>query len=336
MNKKILIITNLIIILLASINVCYASDIKTLEKEYTVDYKNADDFYNSIDKTIFENKIGYELANIDRTDNLKTLTKEKEVIETLETNTDNLEKVISMFNETKDSQEDGYTGILKRDNSSLKIAIDKSYQEEYKVYLQKTYKNVPSNELNDIPKTIKSNGTTYYLINPVWTISETTKVSDNDVPLKYNGTMYYEGVKSKTIVTSYLATIKYSGELSKQVPDTTTFKVRYKEVKDYSGIINTILATSGIILFSGIIIFNIRNVKIYNLQNGEYKLIKKIHLNKNKMLIDLTPTNLQTRSYKIVLSKSLYKSIKGNNVKFKYFDKIINSNIDSREFEVIM
>lgn len=336
MNKKILIITNLIMILLASINVCYASDIKTLEKEYTVDYKIADEFYNSIDKTIFENKIGYELENIDRIDNLKTLTKEKEVVETLETNTDNLEKVISMFNETKDAEEDGYTGILTRDDSSLKISINNSYQEEYKVYLQKTYKNVPSNELNDIPKTIKSNGTTYYLVNPVWTISETTKVSDNDVPVKYNGTMYYEGVKSKTIVTSYLATIKYSGELSKQVPDTTTFKVKYKEVKDYSGIINTILATSGIILFSGIIIFHIRNVKIYNLQNGEYKLIKKIHLNKNKMLIDLTPTNLQTRSYKIVLSKSLYKSIKGKNIKFKYFDKVINSDIDNKEFEVIM
>lgn len=336
MNKKIISITSLVMILLASINVCYASDIKTLEKEYTVDYKNADEFYNSIDKAIFENKIGYELENIDRTDNLKSLTKEKEIVETLETSTDNLEKVISMFNETKDSEEDGYTGILTRDNSSLKISINNSYQEEYKVYLQKTYKNVPSNELNDIPKTIKNNGITYYLVNPVWTISETTKVSDSDVPLKYNGTMYYEGVKSKTIVTSYLATIKYSGVLEMQVPDTTTFRVAYKEVKDYTGIINTILATSGIFLLSGIIIFHIRNVKIYNLQNGEYKLIKKIHLNKNKMLIDLTPTNLQIRSYKIVLSKSLFRSIKGKNIKLKYFDKVINSDVDNKEFEVIM
>lgn len=336
MNKKILIITSLIMILLASIDVCYASDIKKLEKEYTVDYKIADEFYNSIDKTIFENKIGYELDNIDRTDNLKTLTKEKEVVETLETNTDNLEKVISMFNEIKDSEEDGYTGILTRDNSSLKVAIDKSYQEEYKVYLQKTYKNVSSNELNDIPKTIKSNGTVYYLINPVWTISDTTKVSDNDVPLKYNGTMYYEGIKSKTIVTSYLATIKYTGELSKQVPDTTTYKVAYKEVKDYSRIINAILATSGIIFFSGIIIFHIRNVKIYNLQNGEYKLIKRLHLNKDKLLIDLTPTNFQTRAYKIVLSKSLYRMIRNKNVKIKYFDKVQNYQILNKEFEIMV
>lgn len=337
MNKKILIITNLVIILLASFNVCFASsDLKTLERTNTVDYKVADEFYNNIDKTIVEDKVCYELKNVNRIDNFKTLTKEKEIIEERVTNTNNLEKVISLFNETKDVEKDGYTGTLTRDNSTLKVEIKDSYQEEYKVYLQKSYDNVPSNELNDIPKEIKVKGTTYYLVNPVWTISETTKVSDNDVPIKYNGTMYYEGVKSKTIVTSYLATIKYTGALEKQVPDTTTFTVQYKEVKEYSQIIKTIAATSGIIFFSGIIIFNIKNVKIYNLQNGEYKLIKKVHLNKNKMLIDLTPINLQTRSYKIVLSKSLYKAIKGKNVKFKYFDKIINSNIDNREFEVIM
>ena len=42
--------------------------------------------------------------------------------------------------------------------------------------------------------------------------------------------MYYEGIKTRTIVTSYLATIKYTGILEKQVPDTTTFTVTYKEV----------------------------------------------------------------------------------------------------------
>ena len=120
------------------------------------------------------------------------------------------------------------------------------------------------------------------------------------------------------------------------MPDTTTFTVKYKEVKEYGQIISAIAGTSGIMLFSGIILFNIKNVKIYNLQDGEYKLVKRLHFNKNKMLIDLTPINFQTRSYKVKLSKSLYRAIKGKNVKFKYFDKYINSNIDKKEFEIIM
>ena len=337
MNKKILAITGIILLILASFNVCFASNnVKTLEKEYTVDYKIADDFYNSIEKTVFEDKVGYGLEDVDRVDNLKTLTKDKEVVETIGTNTNDIEKVVEKFNETKDYEEDGYSGVLTRDDSSIKISIKDSYQEEYKVYLQKTYSNVSSNELNDIPKTIKQNGTTYYLVNPVWNIAETQNVSDNEVPVKYNGTMYYEGVKIKTIITSYTATIKYTGTISKKVPDTTTFTVKYKEVKEYGQIISAIAGTSGIMLFSGIILFNIKNVKIYNLQDGEYKLVKRLHFNKNKMLIDLTPINFQTRSYKVKLSKSLYRAIKGKNVKFKYFDKYINSNIDKKEFEIIM
>lgn len=337
MSKKILIITSIIMIILGCFSVCFASsDLQTLKREYIVDYKIADEFYKSIDKTVVEDKICYELKNINRVDNFKTLTKEQEIIEERVTNTNDLEKVISLFNETKDFEDDGYTGTLVRDNSTLKVQIKDSYQEEYKVYLQKSYDNVPSNELNDIPKEIKENGTTYYLVNPVWNIAETEMVSNSEVPVKYNGIMYYEGVKTKTIITSYLATIKYTGTLEKQVPDTTTFTAEYEEVKEYGYIVPTIVGTSGIIFFSGVILFSLKNAKVYNLQNGEYKIIKRLHLNKDKLYIDLTPTSFQTRKYKIVLSKSLYKMIKEKNVKIKYFDKVQSYKILEKEFEIMV
>ena len=58
MNKKILIITSIIMMILGCSSVCLASsDLKTLEKQYIVDYKVADEFYNSINKTIVEDKI---------------------------------------------------------------------------------------------------------------------------------------------------------------------------------------------------------------------------------------------------------------------------------------
>lgn len=156
------------------------------------------------------------------------------------------------------------------------------------------------------------------------------------MPVKYNGTMYYEGIKTRTIVTSYLATIKYTGTLEKQVPDTTTFTVTYKEVKEYGFIASTILGTTGILFVSGIILFRSKNAKIYNLKDGEYKLIKKVHVNKDKLFIDLTPTNFQTKAYKVVLSKSLYKAIKDKNLKFKYFDKQNIYKVQNREFEILV
>lgn len=338
MNKKILVITGIIMILLANLSVCFASsDLRIVEKEYTVDYKMADEFYNSIEKNIIEDKVGYELNNIERTDNFKTLTREKEIIEEKVTNTNNLEEVIKLFNDTKDIEEDDYVGTLKRDNSSLKVEIKDSYQEEYKVYLQKNYDNVSSNELNDIPKQITQNGTTYYLVNPVWNVAKTENISDGEVPVKYDGIMYYEGIKTKTIITSYLATIKYDGVLEKEVPNTTTFTVTYKEVKEYGNIVSAIAGTTGLVFVSGIILLNLKNVKIYNLQNGEYKLVKKLHLNKDKKLfINLTPTKNEDRIYKIVLSKSLYKAVKGKNIKIKYYDRQQNYNIQNREFEVMI
>lgn len=337
MNKKILIITSIVIMLFGSFSMCFASsDLRKVEKEITVDYKMADENYSKINKSLVEDKTYFELERVDRTDNLKTLTMDYETVEEKETTTNNLEKVIEMFNPTKDIEQDGYTGQITRDNSSLKISIKDSYKEEYKVYLQKTYENVPSNELNDIPKEIKQNGTTYYLVNPVWNIAETEMVSNNEVPVKYNGTMYYEGVKTRTIVTSYLATVKYTGTLEKQVPDTATFKITYKEVKEYGYIVPAIVGATGILFVSGIIILKIKNAKVYNLQNGEYKLIKKVHIKKDKPFVDLTPVNFQNKAYKIVLSKSLYKYLKGKNISFKYFDKKTNYKVTNREFEIIV
>ena len=253
MSKKILLSLSIIMIILASLSVCFASsNLKTLEKQITVDYKMSDDSYSKINKSLVENKTYYELEDVDRKDNLKTLTINYEVIDSKETTTNNLEKVI---------EKDGYTGTITRDNSSLNISIKDSYKEEYKVYLQKTYNDVPSNELNDIPKEIKQNSTTYYLVNPVWNIAETEMVSNNEVPVKYNGTMYYEGVKTRTIITSYTATVKYTGTLEKQVPDTTTFTMKYKEVKEYGYIVPTIVGTTGIIFVSGIILLKIKNTK---------------------------------------------------------------------------
>lgn len=337
MNKKILVITSIIFILLGSFSVCFANtELKSLTKEFIVDYKVADEFYDSINKTIVEDKVCYELKNVDRTDNFKTLTKKQKSVEERTTNTNNLDKVIGLFNETKDFEDEGYTGTLVRDNSTLKIQIKDSYQEEYKVYLQKSYDNVLSNELNDIPKEIKQDGITYYLVNPVWNVAETEMVSNNEVPVKYNGTMYYEGVKTKTIIKSYLATIKYSGIIEKQVPDTTTFTAKYEEVKEYGYIIPTIFGTTGLLFCSGIILFGLKNVKIYNLQNGEYKLIKRLHLNTDKLFIDLTPTSFQTRTYRILLSKSLYRRIKGKNIKFKYFDKNNLYEVTNKEFDIMV
>lgn len=345
MNKKILLALGVTGLILVNVGFSFATSPNVIEKSKSVDYSVSQDYYNSIDKTIVENEKRYELQDIQRKDNLKTESKKYETTEEKIIDANYKSSAISFFDESRNIENDGFKGTISREDSSIELTPADSYQEEYKVYLQKKYVNVSSNELNNIPKELKENGLTYYLVNPVWDITETEDVDGNQVPVKYSGIMKYEGKDTRTIVTRYIAKIKYTGTLEKQIKDTTTFTAKYKEVesskpetkKEENKVIpQAVVGTTGIICVCGIVLLNSKNVKIYNLIDGEYVLVRKAHLSESKMLVDLTPYNYQSRSYKIIVSKSLFKKIRGKNVKFKYFDKQYNYNIQNREFEVLI
>ena len=346
MNKKMLITLGITGLMLVNAGFSFATNSNVIEKSKKVDYSVSQDYYNSIEKTITENGKKYELQDVE--DNLKKESKKYETIEEKIVEASKKSSAINLFEETKNIEDDGFKGTISREDSSIELTPADSYKEEYKVYLQRKYTNVSSNELNDVPKELKENGLTYYLVNPVWDVTETEEVDGKQVPVKYSGTMKYEGKNTRTIITSYIAKVKYTGTLEKQVKDTTTFTVKYKEIdsskpevkkedkKDNKVVPQAVVGTTGILCTCGIVLLNSKNVKIYNLINGEYKLVKKAHLNEGKMIVDLTPYNYQSRNYKVVVSKSLYKKIKGKTVKFKYFDKQYNYNIQNREFEVLV
>lgn len=345
MNKKMLVTLGVTGLMLVNVGFSFATSPNVIEKSKNVDYSVSQEYYDSIDKTIVENGIKYELQDVKRKDNLKTESKKYETTEEKIIDASNKSSAISFFDESKNIEDDGFKGTISRDDSSIELTPADSYREEYKVYLQRKYNDVSSNELNNIPKELKENGLTYYLVNPVWDVTETEEVDGNQVPVKYSGTMKYEGKNTRTIVTSYIAKVRYVGTLEKQVKDTTTFTAKYKEVENVKPetkkeeekvIPQAVFGTTGILCVCGIILLNSKNVKIYNLIDGEYVLVRKAHLSEGKMLVDLTPYNYQSRSYKIIISKSLYKKIRGKTVKFKYFDKQYNYNIQNREFEVLV
>lgn len=348
MNKKMLITLGITGLMLINTGFSFATNSNVIEKSKKVDYSVSQDYYNSIEKTITENGKKYELQDVERKDNLKTESKKYETIEEKIVEASKKSSAINMFEETKNIEDDGFKGTISKEDSSIELTPADSYKEEYKVYLQRKYTNVSSNELNDVPKELKENGLTYYLVNPVWDVTETEEVDGKQVPVKYSGTMKYEGKNTRTVVTSYVAKVKYTGILEKQVKDTTTFTAKYKEIESAKPestkenkkvdkvIPQAVVGTTGILCVCGIVLLNSKNVKIYNLIDGEYTLVRKAHLSENKMLVDLTPYNYQSRNYKVVISKSLYKKIRGKTVKFKYFDKQYNYNIQNREFEVLV
>lgn len=335
--NKVKTLTFIVVLITLFTTTCFANnkELETYINTETILLNNVEDYEKTIENEIVIDNVNYKLENIEKSENKKIITLDKEIIEELIVTTNNKYNVLNLFENRKEISEDGYKGTLELQNDSLEIKVNDSYQEEYKVYLQRTYNNVSSNDINNIPKEIKENGTTYYLVNPVWSISTTEKVDNNDIPVTYNGTMYYEGIKVRTIVRNYKANVKYAGILEKEVVDSITFNLEYKEIPREVNIIPSITATSGIIIFSGIILFKRKNTKIYNYNQEKYNLVKKLHINKKAPIIDIAPLKkIISNKFKIVLSDSIYKELKDKNIKIKYFDKQFVYLIKDKVFEI--
>lgn len=339
MSKTKIVGLTLLVILTFSTN-CFAKterqELRVYEENKTVSIENHKEYKNSIASEITVDGSKYQLKDIKEQENMITLTKDKEEQEQKIVNTNNKNSALNSFEKEKKIDEDGYTGIIELQQDSINLVANESYIEEYKVSLKKEYNNVPQNELNNIPKTIQENGTTYYLIDPVWNIAETQNVDGQELPVSYNGVMNYEGVKQRRVIKNYIATATYKGTLQKEEADSITYNMTYEEIKtekqDYTPVIVT--TTAGVIFFSGIIIFKRKNILIYNNNYGKWILVKKLSICKNDRLIDITPKIPMSSKYKIVLSKNLYNDLRNRSVTIKYFDKQYIYEIKEKEFEV--
>ncbi len=334
---------SLLLVLIFSTN-CFAKTIeiqqlKIYEIDKTIPIENKLEYENSIKNEIIVDSIRYQLKDIKTQENQTIVTKNKEEKEQKIVTTGDKYKALNLFSINKQVRENDYTGILELQMDSLDLQVNNSYIEQYKVILKKEYNNVPENELNNIPKTIEEKGTIYYLISPVWNVEQVQKIDGQDIPCTYNGIMNYEGIKEKRIIKNYIATVTYKGELKKEETDSITYYLSYEEVpmeeeKNYTmPVVAT--TTTGVIIFSGIIIFRRKNIYIYNYKNNNWKLVKKVHLSRNERLINITPlTPSISGKYKIVLSNKLYHDLLHSNVTIKYFDKQYICEVKEKEFEI--
>ena len=323
------------------------NNLKTFEEEKTVEMNQIEEYKETLEQEISKDGITYKLEDIIEKENTKVVYKNKEVTKELIVNTNDKYEILNMFEQELNIKEDGYTGTLKIDNSSVTIEPNDSYKEEYKVYYEKEYKNVERNELNDIPKTIEKNDTTYYLVDPVWTVSKTQIIDGQDVPVLYNGIMKYEAIKERTVVTNYIATVKYNGKLEKEVIDTVTLTMKYTEVPTQkieekqenknNAVVPTVATGTGILICSGIILISRKNVSIYKYKNNTWKLVRKTKVKANEKIIDITPQNEElSKKYKIVLKNDLYNKWYGQNITIKYFDKQFIYNVKNSEIEIVV
>ena len=121
-----------------------------------------------------------------------------------------------------------------------------------------------------------------------------------------------------------------------------------EEKTNYTPIIIT-LSGAGVVLLIILLYFLSRNAKIYSKNaNGNYELVKKVHINSNNPKIDLSSlssctskvsngviyiSNSPSNLYKVSLKDSLFNKVSGKDLEIKLTNiskkiRIVNKNIE--------
>lgn len=175
-----------------------------------------------------EGDVEYNYFATDSTEIVET--DEKEIthtvqIETLHNKRDNL---LTYYDLTIDyTTDDGYQGTLALQEETLNTEVKGYVTKYYQVYENRTYPNLPSNDVAFIPKTINVNGYGYTMSNIGWTYN--SNFAENSIiPDTYTASATYERTASSQNATGYITTVEYKGMGTKKTKDVVKYEVRFR------------------------------------------------------------------------------------------------------------
>lgn len=202
-----------------------------------------------------EDDIEYAFSELVKADNSKEEFKEHTEEVSFPVKTDNTETVISLFVPTIDiSTEDGFSGTLYLDYSTLKVESAGYGTQSYKVSESRSYPNLHSADTALVPKTINKDGSTLNLTDISWQSAASDNIDGQDLAVRYTAHATYSGTGTKKYTKGYTATAQYKGEVKKVTNDTVLYTAVFKEVPkkhifDYAGVgllgLTIVLAVSG-------------------------------------------------------------------------------------------
>lgn len=199
----------------------------------------------------------YYLLDMTRQDEIGVDTKSHIQTVTLPSKTNDMERILQTLDaEIEAATEDGYTGTLHLDHTTVKVTTDGYATKTGTVSASRTYSNLSDADLSLMPKSISDNGKNLTLADVQWSNStdgETTR---------YTATARYTGTTSSKYATGYTVTANYSGEVSKTGCDVVVYTAIFGSVEapkeenvertpfDLSGLKRSAIVGVGILAFA--------------------------------------------------------------------------------------
>ena len=164
----------------------------------------------------------YYLLDMTRKDEVGVDTKPYVQTVTRPSDTNNMEKILQTLDaEIEATTEDGYTGTLHLDHTTVKVTTDGYATKTGTVSATRTYPNLSDADLSLVPKTISDGGRSLTLADVQW--GNSTQEEGDGVVTRYTATARYIGSTSSKYATGYTVTADYSGEVSKTGCNVVTY-----------------------------------------------------------------------------------------------------------------
>ena len=213
--------------------------------------------YDLVEESFERGKYQYEVRDILRKNSEpKTDTKLASTQVVINSNSNDMNKILKQAPVIIDYDKDGYRGQLLMNTTNLftESLGTKSYS--YTVTDTKTYTDLARNDTSYIAKSITKNGKELALVDIEWQTTGTNLVGSTLVPSSYNAVAYYSGTAYGSKSTGYATTITYIGEVTKELESNSIISVVYAGERIYNFIWLWIVL--GGIVISGTVFFILR------------------------------------------------------------------------------
>lgn len=219
----------------AEVRVSEEDGVYRLEKIY---YLTGRDDPAAISTADFEREgKSYTLTDILKTDQTETDTKDHIEVITVESDTKDMVGILQQLEPKLEvSTEDGYTGVLSLDHTSITVEAAGYKTSSHTVSATRTYPNLSDADVALIPKSVEENGRTLTLADVEWQDAATNPTDGYDLALRYNAVATYTGTAISKYATGYTVTAEYTGEVTKTSCDTVIYTAVFtSHGETYSG-----------------------------------------------------------------------------------------------------
>ena len=206
----------------AEVKVSEENGISRLEKVY---YLTAADDPAAIPTEDFERE-GKTYTLLDLLKNDQTETETKEIIEviTMDSETKDMTEILKLLKpELEISTEDGYSGVLTLDYTTIFVEAAGYKTSSRTVSATRTYPNLSDADVSLIPKSVEEGGRTLTLADVDWQSAAADNVDGYDLALRYNAVATYTGTATSKYATGYTVTADYKGEVTRTSCDTIVY-----------------------------------------------------------------------------------------------------------------